>query len=91
MQAQCPNKEGKAAAAPAGDAICYVCHKPGHKARACPQQPAGAPARGPRCYNCQQYGHLSKECPQPQLDQAAQVCFKCGKAGHFARACTASA
>ncbi|KNB46557.1 hypothetical protein JH06_0089 [Blastocystis sp. subtype 4] len=59
--------------------LCYICQKPGHLARNCPEKdnapqedgkkehfvPRRRGFRRPRrCFNCGETGHVSKDCPK---------------------------
>jgi hypothetical protein len=44
-------------------ANCYVCHRTGHLASACPDNTKGVYPRGGCCKVCQSTAHLAKDCP----------------------------
>jgi hypothetical protein len=52
------------------DAVCYICHKPGHIAKGC-TAPGGGGSRGggassDGCFNCGKSGHMARDCRLPQ-------------------------
>ncbi|KNC50277.1 uncharacterized protein AMSG_06436 [Thecamonas trahens ATCC 50062] len=43
--------------------VCFICNKPGHRARQCTQRAAGKSSDHGACFRCGQQGHYARECP----------------------------
>ena len=59
--------------------VCYICKKPDHLARECPDN------KGPICYNCHKIGHLARNCSEKK--NITKFCAYCKKAGHIIAEC----
>ena len=71
--------------------LCYVCRKPKHKEKDCPEmlmepeepQSWQLDSSQKICFSCGMRGHLSFQCDVKTSDE----CHKCKKTGHWARDC----